>query len=723
MGYLEDFLNRIDQNDYPGFLRIWEEYCHSDEANADEIRKILNAAKRSDIAVHFGKHVEKGLSLWRKLTDKKEINDVLRLILDIQTTNSDTLGEIAYAYLKEKYASDPLFQEKIKLIGLKPGGEFQGAISNYELLTHLQKGNYVYHSGGWGTCEITEVSKIREEISLECDFVVGIKHLSFSNAMKTLVPLTVDHFLARRFGNPDELEKEARENPSQIIRLLLQDLGPKNAAEIKDELCDLVIPAEEWNRWWQNARTKIKKDSKIESPKDLKDPFKLREEEIAHEVIFYKSLEERLDVDEVTFMVYTFLRDFPETLKNVEFKKSLETRILSVLSAGGLNESQKLQIHFLLEDLSNDKASPEIKSLIQKETNPKELIQNISISAFKKRALVLIRKERKDWDALFLDLIFTIDQNVLRDYLLSELSTPAQIDKLKGKLQELLLHPLTYPEVFFWYYQKLLERKKSLPFSSEEGICQFFEGFLVLLDHLAQKPQYKELSKRMVSLIVADRYKMVREIMKIAKLKDVKEFILLSTKCEALSDHDIKIIHSLAEVAQPSLTKVQKETKSEENIIWTTEEGYLKTQKRIQQIGTVETVQNAKEIEEARALGDLRENAEFKAALERRDRLQAELKFLSDQINKARILTANDVHTDSVGVGVIVECVNSKGQKTTYTLLGPWDADPEKNILSFQSKFAQAMKGKAVGEKFKYLQEEFLITDIHSVFETKSSRK
>ena len=52
---------------------------------------------------------------------------------------------------------------------------------------------------------------------------------------------------------------------------------------------------------------------------------------------------------------------------------------------------------------------------------------------------------------------------------------------------------------------------------------------------------------------------------------------------------------------------------------------------------------NAREIEAARALGDLRENAEFKAALERRARLQSELKFLSDQIGKARILTPEDV--------------------------------------------------------------------------------
>ena len=79
--------------------------------------------------------------------------------------------------------------------------------------------------------------------------------------------------------------------------------------------------------------------------------------------------------------------------------------------------------------------------------------------------------------------------------------------------------------------------------------------------------------------------------------------------------------------------------------------GYRKVKERIKEISTSETVDNAKEIEAARALGDLRENAEFKAALERRDRLQSELRTLSEQFNRARILTTNDVTTNEVRRG------------------------------------------------------------------------
>ena len=207
-----------------------------------------------------------------------------------------------------------------------------------------------------------------------------------------------------------------------------------------------------------------------------------------------------------------------------------------------------------------------------------------------------------------------------------------------------------------------------------------------------------------------------------SSIEEVKEYLLLATKCGTLTDHDIKILHSLGEVVHPSLIKLRKDkdnSADEDHTLWTTKEAYQKTQLRIQQIATVETVLNAREIETARALGDLRENAEFKAALEKRDRLQSELKFLSDQIGKARILTPQDVLTDEVSVGSVVHCTDSKGEHLRFTLLGPWDADPEKRILSCQSKLALSMKGRVIGEKFDFQGETFTITDIDNYFDQK----
>ncbi|HSX26659.1 MAG TPA: GreA/GreB family elongation factor [Chlamydiales bacterium] len=722
MAYLKDFRERIQNNDYPGFLKIWEEYCYGDQPDGEEIVAVLESVKSSDLAKAFGVHVERILPLWRELKDQTQSLNVLRLVFDLQTTNSDELADLAIEYLKNHYANDPLLLEKFRLIGLRNRERFQSAIRNFELLTHMKKGNYVFHTGGWGTGEIIDVSLVREEMTLEFEYVVGPQHLSFEKAFKTLLTLTPDHFYARRFGNPDLLEKEARENPSELIRLLLRDLGPKTAAEIKEELCDLVIPGEDWNRWWQTARSKIKKDTKIDSAKELKDPFRLRTEDMPHEVSLHKALESKPSVAATIQMVYTFLRDFPETLKNAEFKASLDTRMKEILAQEQLNESQKLQILFFLEDLDGAKTSEQVaETILQMKTVP-DVIRSIAVMAFQKRALQQIRKLRKDWAEIYLDLIFSVDQNLLRDFILNELDIPQTRDLLKQKLNSLLIHPLSFPEVFVWYFQKLIDKKSKLPFTDPSGKNQFFEGLLIILDHLEQRPQQRDLAKKIISLITSDRYKIVRDILQHSGLDEVKEYLLLATKCGSLTDHDIKILHSLAEVVHPSLSRLRKEKErgtTEEDVIWTTQEGFQRTQLRIQQIATVETVGNAREIEAARALGDLRENAEFKAALERRDRLQSELKFLSDQIARTRILTPADILTDEVGIGSVVHCRDSKGEHLRFTLLGPWDANPEQHILSFQSKLAQAMKGRTVGEKFEFQGETFTIAEIDNYFDQK----
>lgn len=722
MAYLKDFRDRIQNNDYPGFLKIWEEYCYGDEPDAEEITAVLECVKASDLARSFGVHVERILPLWREIKDPKQAHDVLRLIFDLQTTNHEELAELAIESLKNQYPEDPLFLEKLRLIGLRSREKFPSAIRNYELLTHMKKGNYVFHTAGWGTGEIIDVSFVREELVLEFEYVVGPQHMGFEKAFKTLLILPMDHFFSRRFGDPDTLEKEARENPSEVIRLLLRDLGPKTAADIKNELCDLVIPAADWNRWWQTARAKVKKDTKIESPKELKEPFRLREKDEPHEVAFHKALETKPDVNATIQMVYTFLRDFPETLKNQEFKSSLEARLQSVISQEGLQGGQKIQILFFLEDLDVAGAQNQTASLIEEMAGLSDIVRNMQIMAFQKKTLQKVQKLRKDWAEIYLDLIFSVDQNMVRDFILSELDSKETKDALKQKMTTLLLHPFSYPEVFVWYFQKIIDKKSALPFADSAGRNDFFEGLLILLDHLEQKPHHRDLAKKVISLLTGDRYKIVRDIMQHSSIEEVKEYLLLATKCDMLTDHDIKILHSLAEVVYPALSRLRKDKEpsaSDEHVIWTTQEGYIKVQTRIQQIATVETVNNAREIESARALGDLRENAEFKAALEKRDRLQSELKLLSDQLAKARVLTVEDVPSSEVGIGSVVHYHDSKGAHHKVTLLGPWDADPEQNILSFQSKLAQAMKGKSVGGTIDFQGERFTISEINNYFDQK----
>jgi transcription elongation factor GreA-like protein/transcription elongation GreA/GreB family factor len=715
MSYLKDFQNYIANHDYPAFLKLWEEYCSADEVEGEEVRDILRAVKGSDISDLFGRHIDRLVPLWEKLPTSPIADDILRLIIDIQTTNTEAYYQLTMDYLQTRYGDHKNFAEKLRLIGMRGKDRFQGAISAFELLNHMSKGNYVFHTGGWGVGEIVDVSIVREQLTLEFDYVPGKKDLSFATAFKTLIPIPDDHFLALRFGNPDLLEKKAKEHPAEVIRMLLRDLGPKTAAQIKDELCELVIPADEWTRWWQTTRGKVKKDTMVETPEELREPFRLRQSEVTHEERLQKVLENKPDANTLIQMIYSFVKDFPETLKNQEFKQTLIAKMNEALNFPELSPAQAIQLHFFLQDLTGAKEHPPINDLIAQTSDIKAFIDTIDILSFKKRVLVEVRRLQSNWKDTFLDLFFKIDQATVRDYILSELLAAQATSELNEKLDELCNRPSLYPDVFLWYFQKA-NGQKTLPLGDKLGKIRLFESLLILLNGVENQPEHRDLVKKIHALLSNGRYALVRQIMQDSSTEEVKEFLLLTTKCHSLSDHDLKILHSLAEVAHPVLAKLKKKqaVSTEPEVIWTTQEGYQKLQKRIQQIATVETVENAKEIEVARAHGDLRENAEFKAALEKRDRLQSELKFLSEQLNKTRILTKDDIVSHEVGIGTIVDCNKKAGPVVTYTLLGPWDADTEKNILSFQSKLAQEMKGRKVGDTFQFQNEEYTITAIRS---------
>ncbi|MCH9634359.1 MAG: Transcription elongation factor GreA [Chlamydiae bacterium] len=715
MSYLDEMSLQLENQNFPRFLQLWEEYKSNNEISASETIKILENVKFSEYAQVFGQYSEETLSFLDKLDDPSLKPDLLRLIIDLQTSQSELLAQEALKYLTETYSSDPLFKEKIRLVGLRSGEHFQGAIRNFELLNHMEKGKFIFHTGGWGAGEILDISLIREQLSIEFENIIGARELSFKNAFKNLEPLPSEHFLAMRYGDPDLLEANAKKDPLEVFKLLLSDLGPLNAQEVKEEMFELVIPAEDWVKWWQTARSKAKKDPKVQIPKSSKQPFVLLDKEVSFSDDFKKLLEKDLPVENLLVDSFNFLKQHSEVLKDSEIKTLYREKLLENLST--LEEGQellKIELYLFLEEFFQDNLDNALLKVIQEANDISFLVKSIGLSPLKKKFLMMVRKHREDWDDIFSNLFFSVNQHFLREYILKELMNSKNRDVLEATIQKLLDHPVTFPECFTWYFQKI-QTKPEYPFSDKAGKELFFEALFILLYHIENSPEQQELTKKVHTLIISDNFQLFRDNIAKVSIEFVREILLLVSKCQLFSSHDLKVFLSLAKVVHPNLEPgVSSENQTDELYIWTTQEGYMKTQERIKKIATVDTVENAKEIEVARAYGDLRENAEYKFAQERRARLQGEMKLLSTQINQARIISPEDIDTKKVSVGTIVSLVSAQGDRLSYTILGPWDADPDKGILSFQSQLAKSMIGQKVNDTFDFKADTYTVKEIKS---------
>jgi transcription elongation factor GreA len=132
----------------------------------------------------------------------------------------------------------------------------------------------------------------------------------------------------------------------------------------------------------------------------------------------------------------------------------------------------------------------------------------------------------------------------------------------------------------------------------------------------------------------------------------------------------------------------------------TTREGLERLKADLDRLVKVDRPQNIRAIEEARAHGDISENAEYHAAKERQSFIDAKMNELKTAIGKAEVIEVDDAPTDSVVFGRIVLLYDiQKDQEIRYQLLGPYESEPEKGKISVVSPLGQALIGGQVGDE------------------------
>ncbi|MDX2447304.1 MAG: transcription elongation factor GreA [Desulfobacterales bacterium] len=131
-----------------------------------------------------------------------------------------------------------------------------------------------------------------------------------------------------------------------------------------------------------------------------------------------------------------------------------------------------------------------------------------------------------------------------------------------------------------------------------------------------------------------------------------------------------------------------------------TKNGYEKLKRELAHLKSVERPQNIKAIEEARAHGDLSENAEFDAAKDRQAFIEGRIQELGYKLGTADVIEPDDLPKDRAvfGCGVVLENVDT-GESVEYQLVGPDESNIEEGRISIQSPLGLAIIGREVGDE------------------------
>lgn len=148
-----------------------------------------------------------------------------------------------------------------------------------------------------------------------------------------------------------------------------------------------------------------------------------------------------------------------------------------------------------------------------------------------------------------------------------------------------------------------------------------------------------------------------------------------------------------------------------------TKSGFEKLKKELENLRTVSLPENIKDIEVARAHGDLSENAEYAAAKERQSFIHGRIKELENNLALSDIIDLKDMNAEKVVFGCRV-CIEdtSNGKSIQYQLVGPFESDINVNRISVTSPIGKALIGKCIGDLINVQTpggaREFEITDI-----------
>jgi len=704
--YKKAIYRYVNKKLFSNVREIWQkllEYCPDDldfYFHVDmKIEKTLNGERAAELLKELYYHYRES-EKWEKAIE------ILKRILDYDPKNSWARNEIVECY-SGLYAEHSHLEEYLRLSNLNQGWRnVHDAIADFEKHIAFDAGNFVCHRS-WGIGMIRNIS----DDDIVIDFARKRGHsMSLKMAVNALTTLSRDHiWVLKVIMQKEELRKNVKEDIPWTLKTIIKSFN--NAADmkkIKAELVPSILSPNEWSSWSTQARKLLKTDPNFGNLPDKRDMFTVRENPITLEEKLYNKFKAEKDFFPRLQVLREFIESTEASLDSEYFSELFEYFTTFLKSFNTVNEIILSSYIFIQDVVKNyPYLNPGFEitftDLFSQIENIEEVFSKIEDSEIQQRFLVLVKKNTDNWPEIFIKLF---PAYLSRD-IIDELIENNYKDNVQELFQNIVDNYKDYREPFIWIAKNITAHVLENKYSIE------YEKVLIGMIHLLDITSREIDNRRDVS----QNRKLNRQIQTLLfKEKRVEEFIKTADK-ESLN-RIFTLINDVKDIDPPIKLNLRKkitdrfpdfkfygesEMEKAERRLLVTPESYHQKQKELIHIVDVEVPQNSKEIGAAMELGDLRENAEYKAAKERQEMLNNAAGKLKEDLERAYVFEKNDIKTDSVGFGTKVLLRDNQTDKTEeYTILGPWESKPDENIISYLSPLGSELLNHKKGESFKF---------------------
>ena len=634
--------------------------------------------------------------------------EILKRVLAYESKNPKPRKDIVECYRK-KYDGHSHLEEYIKLSNLTQSWRnVHDAISDFEKHISFDTGNYVYHRS-WG---IGKVINIEDELFF-IDFADKKNHqMSLKMAVKALSILTDDHIWVLKNSLPaSTLKNKIKQEPSWALKILIRSFdNMANMKKIKSELVPSILTAGEWSKWNTEAQKILKTDPIFGNHPDKLDMFMVRETPISFEEKTFN----KFKAEKNFYGRVESIQDFIKHGKlDSEYFGEMFSYFTAFLKSFSIVNELVISSYLLITRIVaahpylNPGFNYKFVELFEQIDNLDEVFSKITESDFKKDFLVYVKKNIDNWPEIFARL-FNLYQS---KYIIDELVSSGEMEVLKTISYQLLMHYRELKEPFIWVARNLTVESWFVSLNIP------LEKILIAMIHLLDIT-YREISnKREVSL----NRKLNKQIQDfLFKEEKLINYILNSgeesiTRLYTLIDDVKEMDPSLKINLKQKIRDKYPDYKflgepEKERVSWgltVTKTGYEKKQKALRHLLEVEIPVNSKEIGEAMEKGDLRENAEYKAALEKQELLKGATLKIQEELQNARIFNESQIDTDYISFGTRVKLKNKISKRLEeYIILGPWESEPSKQIISYLSPLGVELCNHRAGENLQFIINE-----------------
>jgi transcription elongation GreA/GreB family factor len=217
-----------------------------------------------------------------------------------------------------------------------------------------------------------------------------------------------------------------------------------------------------------------------------------------------------------------------------------------------------------------------------------------------------------------------------------------------------------------------------------------------------ERDQFKEKRDRKLQDLLMNDQELVLDLIAAAdddELRDVMRKLLMTPVFEELNKRSLlgRMVRVYPQLEELITGSDKDKPKNELIVSWPSLEA---KKAEYDELVNIKIPQNRQDIQIARDYGDLRENFEYKSAKEQQRVLTRQKSEVERDLARARGTDFSEARADEVTIGTTVKIRRIKdGGQETYTILGAWDTDPSKHIISYLAQMAQALIGKKVGER------------------------